>query len=122
MLWLNQHLPYLRIFLFPSLNLIKDQKLYSTLQKLFESVLSEDEIRKVANGYLLQDGMLMRKGIPHGKYFAGDPTIQVVVPVKYRSIVLQTFHDEVAGHLGVKKTYDQILRYFFWPKLKKKYF
>ncbi len=62
--------------------------------------------------------MLVRKWIPHGNDFAGDPIMQVVVPEKYRSLVLKISHDKLAGHLGVKKTYDRILR-FFWPKLKK---
>ncbi len=45
--------------------------------------------------------------------------IQVVVPKQFRDIVLQHAHGEVAGHLGVKKTYDRILRQFYWPRLKK---
>lgn len=100
-------------------DLIKEQQLDSTLQQLFENVLSANEIHNVGHSYCLQDGMLVRKWIPHGKDFAGDPIMQVVVPVKYRPIVLQTSHDEIAGHWGVKKTYDRILRYFFWPRLKK---
>lgn len=99
--------------------LIQELQLDSSLQNLFESVMSSDEIRHVAHGYFLQDGMLVRKWIPHGSDFAGDPIMQVVVPEKYRSIVLKISHDELAGHLGVKKTYDRILRHFFWPKLKK---
>ncbi len=99
--------------------LIQEQQLDSSLYKLFEGVISSDEIRHVAHGYFLQDGMLVRKWIPHGNDFAGDPIMQVVVPEKYRSLVLKISHDKLAGHLGVKKTYDRILRCFFWPKLKK---
>ncbi len=33
--------------------------------------------------------------------------------------MLQTSHGDVAGHMGVRKTYDRILRYFFWPRLKR---
>ena len=43
---------------------------------------------------------------------------QIVVPTKLRDGVLSTAHDMVAGHLGVKKTYDKIFRYFYWPCLK----
>ncbi len=82
-------------------------------------MISSDEIRHVAHGYFLQDGMLVRKWIPHGNDFAGDPIMQVVVPEKYRSLVLKISHDKLAGHLGVKKSYDRILRHFFGPKLKK---
>jgi len=57
----------------------------------------------IAHGYFLQDGMLVRKWIPHGNDFAGDPIMQVVVPEMYRSLVLRISHDNLAGHLGVKK-------------------
>ncbi|XP_039531236.1 uncharacterized protein LOC120481582 [Pimephales promelas] len=97
----------------------QEQKLDPSLHTLFESLMSPDEIRHVAQGYFLQDGMLVRKWIPHGSDFAGDPILQVVVPEKYRSLVLESSHDKFAGHFGVRKTYDRILRHFFWPKLKK---
>uniref|UniRef100_A0A8C1I8K6 Gypsy retrotransposon integrase-like protein 1 n=1 Tax=Cyprinus carpio TaxID=7962 RepID=A0A8C1I8K6_CYPCA len=99
--------------------LLQEQQLDSSLHQLFERVMSPEEIRNVAHGYFLQDGILVRKWIPHGSDFAGDPIIQVVVPEKYRSLVLQISHDKLAGHLGVKKTYHRILCHFFWPKLKK---
>ncbi len=92
--------------------LIHEQQLDSSLYKLFEGVISSDEIRHVAHGYFLQDGMLVRKWIPHGNDFAGDPIMQVVVPEKYRSLVLKISHDKLADHLGVKKSYDRILRHF----------
>ncbi len=47
--------------------------------------------------------MLVRKWIPYGNDFAGDPIMQVVVPEMYRSLVLRISHDKLAGHLGVKK-------------------
>lgn len=46
-------------------------------------------------------------------------TAQVVVPAKFRNMELSFSHDGVAGHFGVKKTYDKVLRHFFWPQLKK---
>ncbi|XP_039504978.1 uncharacterized protein LOC120460978 [Pimephales promelas] len=91
----------------------QEQKLDPSLHTLFESLMSPDEIRHVAQGYFLQDGMLVRKWIPHGSDFAGDPILQVVVPEKYRSLVLESSHDKFAGHFGVRKTYDRILRHFF---------
>ncbi len=42
----------------------------------------------------------------------------MVVPKKICDLVLKTAHDS-SGHLGVKKTYQLILRSFFWPKLKR---
>ncbi len=40
---------------------------------------------------------------------------QEVVPKPFREAVMKVAHGEVAGHLGVNKTYDQILRQFYWP-------
>lgn len=48
-----------------------------------------------------------------------DSVVQIVVPLKFRDLVLSTSHDGVASHLGVKKTYDGVLRHFFWPRLKR---
>ena len=33
--------------------------------------------------------------------------------------MLNLAHNEVAGHTGVRKTYDRVVRRFFWPKLRK---
>lgn len=38
--------------------LLQEQQLDSSLHQLFESVMSSDEIRNVAHGYFLQDGIL----------------------------------------------------------------
>lgn len=70
------------------------------------------------SGYYLDGEVLVRKWVPHCKDFVGDPIVQVVVPKKLRDLVLKTAHDS-SGHLGVKKTYQLILRKFFWPKLKR---
>lgn len=44
---------------------------------------------------------------------------QVVVPTVYRPDILQLAHDLcLAGHLGVKKTHDRVIRHFCWPGLK----
>ena len=40
------------------------------------------------------------------------------MPVKFRPLVLETAHDKLAGHAGVQKTYDRMLRYFHWPRVK----
>ena len=45
---------------------------------------------------------------------------QVVIPASFRDEVLSLAHDHhFAGHLGVNKTTDRILRHFFWPGLKR---
>ena len=41
---------------------------------------------------------------------------QLAVPRRYRKQVLKLGHDWVmAGHMGVRKTYDRIMQNFYWP-------
>lgn len=61
--------------------------------------------------------MLLRKWIPH-KDIIGDPVFQVLVPTKFRQMMIEIAHDQ-SGHQGVRKTYDRLLRYLFWPRLKR---
>lgn len=70
-----------------------------------------------ACGYFLQDSLLVGKWSPHAGII-GDPVFQIIVPTKFCSAVLQIAHDE-SGHSGVSKTYNRVLRHFFWPRLKK---
>ena len=83
------------------------------MSQLFDLVLTTEEGRSAASGYLLQDKLLVRKWLPHGDSFVDNPVFQVVVPSKFRGEVLKTAHDQ-SGHLGVRKTYKYLLRYFFW--------
>uniref|UniRef100_A0A4W5LNZ8 Gypsy retrotransposon integrase-like protein 1 n=1 Tax=Hucho hucho TaxID=62062 RepID=A0A4W5LNZ8_9TELE len=44
---------------------------------------------------------------------------QIVIPTAFRQNVLSLAHDhQWSGHLGITKTYDRVLRHFFWPGLK----
>lgn len=43
---------------------------------------------------------------------------QIVIYQEYRQHVLTLAHDEKLGHLGIRKTYDRVLRHLFWPNLK----
>ena len=102
--------------------LIAEQKNDQKLSCLFNDAVSEGEVESVARGVFLKDGLLMRKWSPLSASVQDDWTIvkQIVVPHRYRSEILSMAHDNLlAGHLGVNKTYDRILRHFFWPGLKK---
>lgn len=94
-----------------------EQRADPPLSQLFDVVLSTEDGNSTASGYLLQDELLVRKWLLHGKDFVGKPVLQIVVPVKFRDEVLKTAHDQ-SGHLGIHKTYNYILRYFFWPHIK----
>lgn len=91
-----------------------------TLQKCFLAAVSIEEAQKKKSAYFVEDGLLMRK-------WCSDVTdnsewsvvYQVVIPSCYRQQVLSLAHDhDLSGHLGIKKTYNRILRHFFWPRLK----
>ncbi len=90
----------------------REQHSDSSLAELFTLVLSDSDVHDVARAYFVQDGLLLRKWSPHGEDFVGDPIGQVVLPKKFRSIVLEVAHEK-SGHPGVKKTYDRVLRFFF---------
>ncbi|KAL0147780.1 hypothetical protein M9458_056923, partial [Cirrhinus mrigala] len=70
-------------------------------------------------GYLVQNGLLLRKWSSCVDPDVADQVMQVVVPDKYRDLVLKTAHGIESGHFGVKKTYNHILRYFYWPRIKR---
>ena len=90
-------------------DLIQEQQEDPTLTELFQQVRLVEEMESVAHGYFLEEGMLVRKWLPLGDKFVGDAIFQIVVPTNIRAGILKTAHDMVAGHLGVKKTYDKIV-------------
>lgn len=81
-------------------------------------MLSPEAASESSRGYVVDNNILLRKWVLHCDDFVADPVFQVVVPFKFRDAVLRLAHDD-AGHWGVRKTYDQVLRHFFWPRLKR---
>ena len=64
-----------------------------------------------------KDGLLFRKWRPKGSE-VGDirEREQLVLPKKYRDLVLRLVHDiPLGGHLGITKTKDRILERYYWP-------
>ena len=91
-----------------------------TLTNCHSSVVGQGEEKGKKVAYFLDEGLLMR-------CWMSDPSkdgdwgakYQVVVPAPYRLQVLSLAHDHLwSGHMGVTKTYDRVLRHFFWPRLK----
>lgn len=107
---------------FPSRDELKlEQEKDETLSPLFEEAISEDEVAAVSCGYFVVDGVLMRKWTSPKMSCQDDwsSVFQVVVPSAYRSDILHLAHDHcLAGHMGVRKTLDRVLRHFFWPGVK----
>ncbi|KAK0150396.1 hypothetical protein N1851_008509 [Merluccius polli] len=65
-----------------------------SLKVPFSYIIPPYPVSSVTSQYFLQDGLLMRKWMPHN-------------------------HWDIAGHLGIRKTYDKILRHLFLPGLKR---
>ena len=67
------------------------------------------EIGKTANNYFLRNNILYRKH--HGKQL-------LVVPEHKKHEILSASHDHhMAGHQGVKNTYQRISGKYYWPTL-----
>ncbi len=65
--------------------------------------------RRRANNWHCGDDELLR--YRNRIYVPQEPSV--------RTEILTTHHDSMlAGHFGVKKTYDLVFRYFFWPELR----
>lgn len=102
-----------------SKELVIAQKEDRGLKGLFAAVLRPEDVESAATGYFIHDEVLLRKWLAQSEESGGESQVQVVVPEKFRDVVLQLAHGDIAGHLGVKKTYDRVLRHFYWPLLKK---
>ncbi len=103
-----------------SLNVTRDalvtaQKNDPSLTHCVSSVGTSGELDSAS--FFFDDGVLMRRWSPDSS--AVNAVSQVVVPGEFRPQILSLAHDSsYAGHLGIKKTYDRVLRHFFWPGLK----
>nr|XP_027218239.1 uncharacterized protein LOC113810791 [Penaeus vannamei] len=93
------------------------EKSDESLRSLRNTAVSKSEVQSLPSGYYLNSGILMRKYRPP-EVPATDSwheVFQVVVPTCYRPKVISLAHDLGGGHLGIKKTLDKVLRYFYWP-------
>ncbi|KAL7824891.1 hypothetical protein SRHO_G00343510 [Serrasalmus rhombeus] len=60
-----------------------------------------------------QQDIMYRITVPPGRARRS----QLVLPEKFRKMVLQSLHDD-SGHLGIDKTYGLVKERFYWPKMK----
>ncbi|KAL2102368.1 hypothetical protein ACEWY4_001536 [Coilia grayii] len=96
-------------------DLIAAQQGDDELVSILSDALSVDDMKSTSSGYFILDGVLVRKWTA----FSNESVLQIVVPAKYRALVLQTAHGDVAGHFGVRKTYQRLMQHFYWPRLKR---
>ncbi len=99
-------------------DLIRAQLSDDTLKPLFFAAGSKKCSDAPSSSYFLDDGLLCRTVVLH-KDVSLEPKTQIVVPITVRDSVLHLAHQGLAGHTGVRKTYDRVLRQFYWPKVKR---
>ncbi|KAL0152376.1 hypothetical protein M9458_052099, partial [Cirrhinus mrigala] len=101
--------------------LIDAQKSDPTLEKCRVSA-EKGSLTPCNHNFYWKDSVLMRKWgrtLSTEQADEWDVVHQIVVPSKFRQSVLNLAHDHPwSGHLGINKTYNRVLQYFFWPGLR----
>lgn len=100
--------------------LVAAQRADPTLAKYFNQAVAPEAIKENPVAYFLDNGVLMRKWCPRSQEaVVWGSVYQVVVPTGYRRQILELAHDNKwSGHLGVTKTYNRVLKHFFWAGMK----
>ncbi|XP_072182256.1 uncharacterized protein [Diadema setosum] len=89
--------------------------------RLAQSLVPENEEVNETVKFYKRDGILMRRWRPPDATSDEDfrDVHQVVLPKMYRKEIISLAHEApLAGHLGINKTQEKVLRYFFWPGLR----
>ena len=86
------------------------------LVELYARAVTTETLQSDQGGYFIVDGLLVRNFV-HNEL--NETWLQIIIPKKYRGLVLKTAHGDVAGHFGVRKTYNSVVRHFYWPRMKK---
>lgn len=100
-----------------SLNIMKDllieaQQCYVTLKPCYTFAAKQGE-SDMPVMFFIESGVLQRSWSPAPTGL--HKVHQVVVPKEYRSRVLSLAHNaSLARHLGINKTYQRVLRHFFF--------
>ena len=84
--------------------------------------MSEDESFTVPVGYYFRNGVLISKWRPADVPADADWSVkyQIVLQKSCWTEVLSLAHENpLSGHLGITKTYYELLNHFFWPCMKK---
>lgn len=66
----------------------------------------------------MQEGLLCQPWVYRQDTFS-KIVLHVVGPSKFHTAVIELAHNGVAGHTGVRKTYDRIALRFFWHMVKR---
>ena len=100
--------------------LIKKQKRDEEIKQLALHAVDECEAAMVPGCYLWKNDILMRKWQPPGVPALQEWKViyQIVLPPIYQSDILSLVNETaMAGHLGINKTYQNILDHLYWPEV-----
>ncbi len=99
--------------------LVEAQRTDLTLSHCIKAAVKLPDLSEHPVAYYFKGDVLMRKWSPRHAKSDWSTVFQVIVPKPYRLQVLSVAHDhKLSGHLGIRKTYDQLLKHFFWPSMK----
>ncbi|XP_078250152.1 uncharacterized protein LOC144589428 [Pogona vitticeps] len=98
----------------------QEQKADATLQKCFEQVTDAQLTPETPARFREKKGILYRETLMNISKGGDGIRSQLVVPKKYRPMILQRGHSDMfAAHLGVNKTQQRITQNFYWPEIGK---
>jgi hypothetical protein len=103
-------------------SLIEQQHADPDIANLFHRAVEEIDVSQESVCFYTKHGILMRKWRPPTAPAEEEWLVhhQVVVPKPYQQYILSLAHETpLSGHLGVTKTYEKVLKHFYWPNLKK---
>jgi hypothetical protein len=92
------------------LEFVKKQREVTEWKIIMERIEAK---RSVGRHFCLLDGRLFKQKSVYGRTY-----LRLCVPPEYRSLILNSCHDDpVAGHLGIQRTLTKIIGRFFWNTL-----
>ncbi|KAF8796924.1 hypothetical protein HNY73_001252 [Argiope bruennichi] len=80
------------------------KELQSLTKKILEKIESEKEFK------ILPNGLLVKKKFNK----IGDDVLLLVVPKEFRERLKNLCHEGISCHLGVTKTKNNLIKFFFW--------
>ena len=98
----------------------QEQQADPTLKSCFEKVSGIQLTPEIPERFHIKQGLLYRETLVNPLKGGEDIRKQLVVPVKYRQMILERGHsDTFAAHLGINKTKQRITQNFYWPEIGK---
>ena len=86
---------------------------------MVQDILLDTRCTRTMVGFFHREGLLYRRWTPPGRAEESEME-QLVLPTECRQMVLELGHEiPLAGHPGIEKTRQRILKRFYWPTLYK---